>query len=138
EAARRGGFGWGGRDRARERADRRLCPQPRAQGQPQLRAGRGSHLLLRAFEPARGVRRAPRLHARVRAVALGTSPRCARARWDALKGTRGYSIEAMGTRRIRIRGLGLVAATALLLCACGSSTITRSASAVSNTDDYGA
>jgi hypothetical protein len=44
----------------------------------------------------------------------------------------------MGTRRIRIRGVGLVAATALMLCACGSSTITRSASAVSNTDDYGA
>jgi hypothetical protein len=44
----------------------------------------------------------------------------------------------MGTRRIRIRRMGLVAAAALGLCACGSSTITRSASAVSNTDDYGA
>ena len=43
----------------------------------------------------------------------------------------------MGTRRIRIRR-GLVAAAALVLCACGSSTITRSTSAVSNTDDYGA
>jgi hypothetical protein len=44
----------------------------------------------------------------------------------------------MGTRRIRIRGVGLVAAAALVLCACGSTTITRSTSAVSNTDDYGA
>ena len=44
----------------------------------------------------------------------------------------------MGTRRIRIRGVGLVAAAALVLCSCGRTTITRSTSAVSNTDDYGA
>src|ERR1044071_3858589 len=44
----------------------------------------------------------------------------------------------MGTRRIRIRGAGIIAASALVLGACGSSTITRSASAVTNTDDYGA
>ena len=44
----------------------------------------------------------------------------------------------MGTTRIRIRRVVLVAAAALALGACGSSTITRSASAVSNTDDYGA
>ena len=49
-----------------------------------------------------------------------------------------YSIEAMGTRRIRIRGAGMVAAAALALGACGSSTITRSSSAATNTDDYGA
>src|SRR5258705_9956137 len=30
---------------------------------------------------------------RVRAVALGAPPRCARARWDALKDARVYSIE---------------------------------------------
>ena len=44
----------------------------------------------------------------------------------------------MGTRRIRIRGAGIIAAAALVLSACGSSTITRSSSAVTNTDDYGA
>jgi hypothetical protein len=44
----------------------------------------------------------------------------------------------MSTRRIRIRGVGLVAAAALTLGACSSSTITRSSSAVTNTDDYGA
>jgi hypothetical protein len=44
----------------------------------------------------------------------------------------------MGARRIRIRGVGIIAAAALVLGACGSSTITRTASAVSNTDEYGA
>jgi hypothetical protein len=44
----------------------------------------------------------------------------------------------MGTRRSRIRWAGLVAAAALALTACGSSTITRSASTSTNTDDYGA
>ena len=44
----------------------------------------------------------------------------------------------MGTQRIRIRGAGIIAATALALGACSSSTITRSSSAVTNTDDYGA
>jgi hypothetical protein len=34
--------------------------------------------------------------------------------------------------------VGIIAAAALVLGACGSSTITRSASAVTNTDDYGA
>jgi hypothetical protein len=44
----------------------------------------------------------------------------------------------MGTRRIRIRLVGMIAAAALALAACGSSTITRSASTPTNTDDYGA
>lgn len=44
----------------------------------------------------------------------------------------------MGTRRIRIRRAGIVTVLALALSACSSSTITRSSSAVSNTDDYGA
>jgi hypothetical protein len=43
----------------------------------------------------------------------------------------------MGTRRIRMRAVEIVAA-ALVLGACGSSTVTRSVSAVTNTDDYGA
>ena len=44
----------------------------------------------------------------------------------------------MGTRRSRIRWAGVVAAAALALFACGSTTITRSVSTPTNTDDYGA
>ena len=44
----------------------------------------------------------------------------------------------MGTRRIRIRGVAIIAAAALALGACGHSTVTRSASTPTNTDDYGA
>ena len=43
----------------------------------------------------------------------------------------------MGTRRIRIRGV-IIGAVALALGACGHTTITRTASAPTNTDDYGA
>jgi hypothetical protein len=44
----------------------------------------------------------------------------------------------MGTRLIGIRRAEIIAGLALVLGACGSSTITRSASAVTSTDDYGA
>lgn len=44
----------------------------------------------------------------------------------------------MGTQRSRIRWAGVVTAAALALTACGSSTITRSASTPTSTDDFGA
>jgi hypothetical protein len=44
----------------------------------------------------------------------------------------------MGPERRRIRRLAVVAAATLVLVACGSTTITRSVSAPTNTDDYGA
>ena len=49
-----------------------------------------------------------------------------------------YSIEVMMTRRIPIRRTSILAGFALALSACGSSTITRSASTPTNTDDFGA
>ena len=43
----------------------------------------------------------------------------------------------MGRRRLRARWTGIVAA-ALVLIACGGTTVTRTASTVTSTDDYGA
>ena len=44
----------------------------------------------------------------------------------------------MRTRRIRIGESAVVAAAALILSACGGSTLTRTVSTPTNTDDYGA
>jgi hypothetical protein len=44
----------------------------------------------------------------------------------------------MGTRRVRIPWAGTIVAATLVLTACGGTTVTRTASAVTSTDDYGA